>query len=157
MKLGAHSQPRGSDDSLLRSLIGAFGVRRTECCLPLSNSLFFGKGLERLPLEGVGPVHRPGLHGGQPCCAWYPKQALCLQRFFHYHLLAQKERHPAQMVLAHRNCPSRPTHGSRSRASNQREIKASRRPSPFGIVAREIGVSVQAGIWNFDGKPSTSK
>ena len=69
-------------------------------------------------------------------CIWYPKQALCLQRSFVTTYLAQEARRCRRTwSWARRNCPSRPTLGSRSKGKQSMRDRMSRRPTPFGIAA----------------------
>src|SRR6267143_952282 len=81
-------------------------------------------------------------------------------RRFAYSALSSPPTCSARMVLLHtwswerRNCPSRPMHGLKSKGWLSTKGRMSKRSMASGIAASmEALMSIQGGIWNFDGRP----
>ena len=92
-------------------------------------------------------------------CIWYPKQVLCLQCAFVTTYLLRKKRSPcAHGPWRAEASLQGPRLGRSQRAGDQREIECPgdlRRVGP--LLDQETGMSVQAGVWNFDGRPVDPK
>ena len=103
--------------------------------------------------------NRPCLHGGQLRLHLVPETGALPAALLRHYVFAQEARcrrthGPGRTEIALQG----PCMGRSRWACNQREIECPGDLRRLGsLLTKEIGMSVQAGIWNFDGRPVDRK
>ena len=103
--------------------------------------------------------HQPCLHGGQLRLHLVPETGSLPAALLRHYVFAQEARRrrthgPGRTETSVQG----PCVGRSRRAGNQRAIECPGDLRRLGsLLTKEIGMSVQAGIWNFDGRPVDRK